>query len=770
MEDLMEILNSVMEYQLNLDTLYKKQMSELSDLLNGGTPSSGENGKATSQAAAPAISGNSSVTPQQAKKRPKRLTSLSENEHESETDAPSEYSVRQSARMSNSQLLAVAEAEENLNSTASLMPPPPAPTLADSTMNTTGRPQRAAKLKSEKNLKEPSIKQKLRRPSQEELVKVKVESEQRASQFNSSTSSRNKTTTIEKEAPNSDPAPVPDSSVDTTTAEKSSVDTSTVNKSSVESEFGNRTRNLRVEIKREKLSVDMQKSTGNSTVALEAETTRQTDDTVLSKTTDEPTKKTKKKAANHRPIKVERFSILDQGSPISSRTRKNSTETRPRVDNQNRSIYKDALEAPSNETVVLGPAPTSTVPPADATVVLSGQPEANDATFQVNSGEQEESMETARDVSLPEAPRHDSLMTEDNSVEEPLPVATVVTKLISSASTLKALKMPTRPHELFNPLMQSPVKMRVEAFEQVAIAQNNLRPKRIKEINTPGSSNTPKVGKLPAPTVGRFFTPTQSSSVLPINSAQPKKAPMSASKAGTLTKTATGTNLKTTNSTSTKTLSRENSGDDFRKGLHQLAEERKKQREQKHLQAAQQREAKERERAERMAKLAKEREEKRIKKQQEKEKLDEKRRQEMEEQQRKMRLLEEAESAKKAKLRELEQQKLQQLNAKAKQMLPPPPKNKFTWEMLHEDDSTDDEEKVTYKRPPAPLWSRSHIRGEAIKMQSHAPTDVIDSFFSVAPTTPDLKLIFPNIDPSHLKRNSSVLWSTPPRYSELPKY
>ncbi|XP_033247462.1 inner centromere protein-like [Drosophila miranda] len=90
--------------------------------------------------------------------------------------------------------------------------------------------------------------------------------------------------------------------------------------------------------------------------------------------------------------------------------------------------------------------------------------------------------------------------------------------------------------------------------------------------------------------------------------------------------------------------------------------------------------------------------------------------------------------------------------------------------MLHEDDSTDDEGKVTHKRPPAPTWSRSHVRGEAIAMQSHCPTDVIDSFFSVAPTTPDLKLIFPNIDPSQLKRNSSVLWSTPPCYSELPKY
>lgn len=192
--------------------------------------------------------------------------------------------------------------------------------------------------------------------------------------------------------------------------------------------------------------------------------------------------------------------------------------------------------------------------------------------------------------------------------------------------------------------------------------------------------------------------------MLPASSAQPKKAPASASKATTLMKTATGTNLKSTNSSSTKTLSRENSGDDFRKGLHNLAEERKKQREQKHLQAALQREAKDRERAERMAKVAADR----IKKQEERKRIEERKRQELEELQRKMRQQEEAEALKKAKLKEQEQQKLQQLTgAKPKKMLPPPPKTKYTWEMLHEDDSTDDEGKVTHKRPPAPTWSRS---------------------------------------------------------------
>lgn len=33
-----------------------------------------------------------------------------------------------------------------------------------------------------------------------------------------------------------------------------------------------------------------------------------------------------------------------------------------------------------------------------------------------------------------------------------------------------------------SPLMQSPVKMRVEAFENAANAHSNLRPKRVKEV------------------------------------------------------------------------------------------------------------------------------------------------------------------------------------------------------------------------------------------------------------------------------------------------
>ncbi|KAH8285601.1 hypothetical protein KR054_011480 [Drosophila jambulina] len=770
MEDVMGVLSSLSGLQRELEVLRQAHFQELDQLFYGLAPTSESNdAEAKAVESVPAVREGSSVTPQQTKKRAKRLSSLAEDKDEPEGEylavgteaatsadfrqSSANSSTRQSARVNNSQLLAIAEG--NLNTTGSLMPPPPVPAAADTTLNS-GRPQRAAKLKSEKLLKEPSLNRKMRRPSQDESVRIKVESEQRASQFNSSTSGHSNSGKMpQQQQPELEsvlPAPKEPESVLPAPKEPEP------EKSDQPRESLNNSKTLIVKIKREKMSNEALapavEVTASTTAILEATQSARPNETVSSNTTatTEPGKKVRKKkkdqAECHRPIKVERFSDLDKSSPVSSRTRKGSTESRA---NQEHSIYKDALEGPpaadpsetvtqNNATMVLGPAPTSEDSPRGP---------AGDATFEV------------RPTDKKAAAKQDSLLTEDESLEDKLPVA-------KTLSSIKAMKLPARAHELFNPLLQSPVKMRVEAFENAAQAQANLRPKRTKDVQgTPGTSITPKVGRLPPPVVGRFYTPTQTSSMLPASSAQPKKAPASASKATTLMKTATGTNLKSANSGSTKSLVRENSGDDFRKGLHNLAEERKKMRELKHQQAAQQREAKERERSERMAKLAAER----AKKQEERKRIEERKRQELEEQQRKIRQQEEAEALKKAKLKELEQQKLQQLTgAKAKKMLPPPPKTKYTWEMLHEDDSTDDEGKVTHKRPPAPTWSRSHVRGDAILMQSHLPTEIIDSFFSVAPTSPDLKQIFPNIDPSLLRRNSSVLWSTPPRYSELPKY
>jgi len=414
--------------------------------------------KAPESAPAAKSQENTSVTPQQTKKRPKRLTSLAEDQDDPEGEYPgplqeehlenimqcshpgapditaNSTSTRQSVRVSNSQLLAIAEDEHN--STASLMPPPPVPATADTTISS-GRPQRAAKLKTEKLLKEPSLIRKMRRPSHEETIKVKVESEQRASQINSSTSVR-PAEENENEQPEPEPA-VPAAAVQQKVPEE-------------DPEDANTTKTLRVKIKREKISseglapsTDASTATNVTTVSSVTTEAVRPDDTVASNTTTNTTevvkkgRKKKKDAENHRPIKVERFSDLDKNSPVSSRTRKCSTESRP---NQERSIYKDALEGPpvaeqsmaavaptaanetgtiSNATMVLGPAPTDGSPMGPA----------GDATFEVHSG----------DKKAPLA-KQDSLLTEDESLEEKLPA----TKLLSS---IKAIKLPTRTHELF---------------------------------------------------------------------------------------------------------------------------------------------------------------------------------------------------------------------------------------------------------------------------------------------------------------------------------
>ncbi|XP_037953686.1 MAP7 domain-containing protein 1-like, partial [Teleopsis dalmanni] len=491
---------------------------------------------------------------------------------------------------------------------------------------------------------------------------------------------------------------------------------------------------------------------------------------------------------------------------------------------------------PINQTITLGGAPadatfctnaaqtTFQIAPGQSTFIVdnpnatitlnkNADPSTNaatdvgDATFNVAANDanksnrsstlSRQSMVTAKDTSHPQ---DTSLITEDESFEQPIaksqpmpphaPKAPTALKLHTQTKvplSAKGYKVPSRTNELFNPLVQSPVKKKVEAFEhalQAATIEQSktgtLRPKRLKETST--THTTPVIGgKIYAPAIGKFLTPTQSSTVTP-NIGQMRKLPNSTSKTIGFPKT----NLKPTTSASAKALSRDNTSDDLRKGLSQQAEERKKLREQKHVLAAQQREMREKERTERMAKQAKEREEKRIKKQLE----IEKKKREQEDIQLKLRQQEEAAAeaaamkqrvAKAKAIAEQEQEHLAQIE-KAKQgtlskkkMMPPPNpkpevKSSYTFDMLHEDDSTDDEDKVSYKRPPPPEWSKSTTRGPAIRMQEHCWSEIIDNMFSVEPVTVNLKEIFPNISSQHLKRNSSVMWSTPPRYSELPKY
>lgn len=290
------------------------------------------------------------------------------------------------------------------------------------------------------------------------------------------------------------------------------------------------------------------------------------------------------------------------------------------------------------------------------------------------------------------------------------------------------------------------------------------------------------------PVFGRFLTPTQSSNLTPLIG-QVKKAPNTTSKLMNLPKSTL------TSSASAKAASNENIVEELNSGLtrlQQAADEKRKKREQKQQQAALVREMKEKERLEKLDKIRKKDEEKCKPKATEiksKSYLDEIQRNlklaaEKEEQKKRIekQKLEMAESARKERehlkelrkkneeMRELEmkrkeQQKIMKMKPQTR-VLP-----KYNFDMLHSDDSTDEEGKVSHKRPyPPPSWSLERNRGAAIDQQAFLSTKIIDSLFSVQPMSVNLEEIFPTIDKKYLKRNSSVIWKTPPRYSEMPKY
>uniref|UniRef100_A0A182PS93 INCENP_ARK-bind domain-containing protein n=1 Tax=Anopheles epiroticus TaxID=199890 RepID=A0A182PS93_9DIPT len=120
------------------------------------------------------------------------------------------------------------------------------------------------------------------------------------------------------------------------------------------------------------------------------------------------------------------------------------------------------------------------------------------------------------------------------------------------------------------------------------------------------------------------------------------------------------------------------------------------------------------------------------------------------------------------------QQHQQQLAAKKKQAAATK-KQVFTFEMIDTDDSTDEEvaEDTSAprkkQRPPVPEWCQNTPEyRKQLKIQAQIDTKVIDRLFSVQPMTPDLRELFPSIDAHKLKRNSSAIWRTPPRHSQLP--
>lgn len=61
-------------------------------------------------------------------------------------------------------------------------------------------------------------------------------------------------------------------------------------------------------------------------------------------------------------------------------------------------------------------------------------------------------------------------------------------------------------------------------------------------------------------------------------------------------------------------------------------------------------------------------------------------------------------------------------------------------------------------------------RSQLVTLQSYANASALDTLFSAKPINVDLREIFPAIAAHKLNRNSSAVWNTPPRYSQMPKY
>lgn len=90
---------------------------------------------------------------------------------------------------------------------------------------------------------------------------------------------------------------------------------------------------------------------------------------------------------------------------------------------------------------------------------------------------------------------------------------------------------------------------------------------------------------------------------------------------------------------------------------------------------------------------------------------------------------------------------------------------------LSTDDSTDEECEDPKDANPKMAWSdRANVRSIVIQ-QEYVKQKIVDTFFGSEPMTANLFEMFPDIEPELiLRRKSSVHWTTPPRYSMLPKY
>lgn len=314
-------------------------------------------------------------------------------------------------------------------------------------------------------------------------------------------------------------------------------------------------------------------------------------------------------------------------------------------------------------------------------------------------------------ITSPDINPHDSLMTEDNSIdEEELPLATF------KATTKQAPQLPPKKkNEVFNPYVSSPIKQKIQAFEKQA--QQAKTPEKYSTL--PASSKYSALKNGTPSKIAMFNSKTTTPSTLSKVSRTYSTVSSSANRV-----------LKKGTSISQESLESCDSGR-LKQGIvaltHQQAlEEKKRLREEKMRQAQITRENLEKEKREQAMKAQLERDEKHRKLLKEKEE-----RQKQELLKKKLKKDQQLKKFNQEKERDMDDvktletttsnsnntsllYKLQKQKAEAQKKLDL--KNTYCFDMLETDDSTDDEsDNKPGKRPPPPFWSKSKFIIQIIK-------------------------------------------------------
>ncbi|GLV40169.1 Inner centromere protein [Carabus blaptoides fortunei] len=368
----------------------------------------------------------------------------------------------------------------------------------------------------------------------------------------------------------------------------------------------------------------------------------------------------------------------------------------------------------------------------------------------------------------------DNLLTDD---DDSIVMSNKKQTPVKKAETKKAAK--TKP--MFSPYANSPVKKRVAAFEQLGTGAIDM-PTRVTRTKT--KMLTEKENELKGiteetgnRTKSKYITPIMSKkipSMVPYTDGkQYRTQTFAANKMYNTSTMSSDVSVKSATAVKpTKAELIERKAEEQRRRLEKeddvkrkkeallqaKIEEQKRRREEKQAKAQKAREQIDREKEEKFRQMLQEKEEKQLEEQQRKREWATKKAAEMEER----RKIEE--QIKLAKMREYEVKKKQEDLRKPKYGMKPPP---LPTEDCEDSDSSSENVKP---RVPGPSWGQKKQLVPHLLMMRHVPRQFIETFFQMQPTTPDLRQIFESVDERTLRRNSSAVWRTPPRYSTLPKF